>query len=145
MVSEMTNHSFASGSDVRFVPDGAYQPGVCNIGPAEIGRRRMTGHVGLVAATATLAVLVLVDAPALLRLLVVVPATLSAAGYVQARMRFCANYGWRGVFNVGDIGDDGHVADGAARAADRRRALQIGLGSLAIGLTAGIVAVILPI
>ena len=26
-----------------------YRPGVCNIGPAEIARRRMAGHVGLVA------------------------------------------------------------------------------------------------
>ena len=145
MVVEMTNQSLASSSDVRFVPDGAYQPGVCNIGHAEIRRRRATGHVGLVAAIGTLAMLVVVDAPAILRLLVVLPATLSAAGYLQARMRFCANYGWRGIFNVGDIGDDGQVADRAARAADRRLALRIGLGSLANGLAAGIVGGLLPI
>jgi hypothetical protein len=145
MVSEMTNQSYASGADIRYVPAGEYQPGVCNIGPAEIRRRRMAGHMGLVASVVLLAVLVAIGAPAVLRLLVVLPATLSASGYLQARMRFCANYGWRGIFNVGEIGDDGQVAGRAARAADRRLALRIGMGSLAIGLAAGVVAAILPI
>lgn len=141
----MTKHSLAAGAEMQFVPAGAYQAGVCNIGPAEIRRRRTTGHVGLIAALAMLAVLVVTDAPAVLRLLVALPATLSAAGYLQAQMRFCANYGWRGIFNVGDIGDDRQVDDRAARASDRRLALRIGLGSLAIGLAAGIVSALLPI
>lgn len=144
MVSEMTNQSFASRTDMRFVPAGAYQAGACNIGPAEIRRRRMVGHVGLVAALALLAGVVMVGAPAFTRLLVILPASLSASGYLQARMRFCANYGWRGIFNVGEIGDDGRVVDEAARAADRRLAARIGVGSLAIGLAAGIIAVLLP-
>jgi hypothetical protein len=145
MVVEMTNQSFASGTKMQFVPAGAYEAGACNIGPAEIRRRRMVGHVGLVAALGLLTVLVVVAAPAVTRLLVLLPATLSASGYLQARMRFCANYGWRGIFNVGEIGDDGQVAGRAARAADRRLALRIGMGSLAIGLAAGVVAAILPI
>lgn len=141
----MTNDFVASGGDVRLAPDGAYQPGVCNIGPAEIRRRRMTGHVGLVAAVGLLALLALAGAPPWMRLLAIAPATLSASGYVQARMRFCAHYGWRGIFNVGEIGDDMRVDDRAARAADRRRALRIGLVSFAIGLAAGVVAAVLPI
>ena len=145
MVSEMTNHPLASGSDVRFVPADAYQAGACNIGPAEIRRRRMVGHVGLVAAIALLVALVEIGAPAVLRLLVVVPATLSASGYLQARMRFCANYGWRGIFNLGELGQDAQVIDEDARAADRRLALRIGLGSLGIGLGAAIVAALLPV
>ena len=145
MVSEMTKQSFASGTEMQFVPAGTYQPGTCNIGPAEVRRRRTVGHGGLIAAVALLAMLVVVNVPAVTRLLVILPATLAASGYLQARMRFCANYGWRGIFNLGEIGDGGQVADQAARAADRRLALRIGVGSLAIGLMAGIVAFLLPI
>ncbi|HSI99227.1 MAG TPA: hypothetical protein VLA59_02455 [Patescibacteria group bacterium] len=141
----MAQKSFAPAAEMQFLPAGAYQPGACNIGPAEIRRRRMAGHAGLVASVALMAVLVAVGAPAVLRLLVVLPATLSASGYLQARMRFCANYGWRGIFNLGEIGDDAEVADRAARAADRRLALRIGLGSLALGVAAAIVAALLPI
>ena len=141
----MTDQSLAAGAEMQFVPAPDYQPGVCNIGPAEIRRRRMTGHVGLAAALALLAMLVVTSAPAMLRLLVILPAAVSASGYLQAWLRFCANYGWRGIFNVGDTGDDVRVTDRRAMAADRRKALRIGLGSLAIGLLAGIVAVVLPI
>lgn len=145
MVGTMTEHSLASDAEMQFVPAHDYRAGACNIGPAEIRRRRTAGHLGLAATIVLLAVLLLTDAPAVLRLLVVLPASLSAAGYLQARMRFCANYGWRGIFNVGEIGDDRRIVDGSARAADRRLALRIGLGSLAFGLVAGIVAVLLPI
>lgn len=139
----MTNESPAT--HLRYVPSGAHQAGVCNIGPAEIQRRRRTGHVGLVTAVAVLATLVVIDAPAIWRLLVVIPAAVSASGYLQARLRFCANYRWRGIFNTGRIGDDEQVVDPAARAADRRLALRIGLGSAAIGLAVGIFAALLPI
>ena len=141
----MTNPSFATRTEMQFIQAGAYEPGACNIGPAEVHRRRGVGHVGLAAAVALLAGLVVLDAPTAMRLLVILPATLSASGYLQARLRFCANYGWRGIFNVGEIGDDGQVVDRAARAADRRLALRIGLGSLGIGLAAGMVALLFPI
>jgi hypothetical protein len=145
MVGTMTEHTLASAAELPFEPAPGYQPGVCNIGPAEIRRRRLAGHVGLAATLALLAALVVLDAPTVARLLVALPATLSASGYLQARMRFCANYGWRGVFNLGEIGDGRQVDDRGARAADRRVALRIGLGSLAIGLAAGIIALLLPI
>lgn len=141
----MTNQPTVSGTGIRYVAGGAYAPGACNIGPAEIRRRRMSGHVGSVAALAALGLLVALDAPAVARLLVVPPVALAASGYLQARMRFCANYGWRGIFNVGEIGDDEQVVDRAARAADRRLALGIGLGSLAVGMVAGVIAVLLPL
>src|SRR6187402_3761141 len=57
-----------------------YQPGVCNIGPAEIARRRRAGHIGLIAAVALFAVLVAVGAPPIARLLVAIPAIISASG-----------------------------------------------------------------
>jgi hypothetical protein len=130
---------------MQFVSDGAaYEAGVCNIGPDEIRRRRLAGHVGLGAAVGLVAALIAVGAPPVTRLLVVAPAAISASGYIQARSRFCANYGWRGIFNVGPAGDVISVDDAAARAADQRRARQIGLQSLGIGLVSAVAALLLP-
>ena len=122
-----------------------YQPGVCNIGPAEIARRRRAGHVGLVAAVGLFAALVVIDAPPIARLAVALPAAVSASGYLQARLKFCAGFGSQGVLNFDDVGTTQRIADDAARAADRRRATQIGLASGAIGLAVGVVAALLPI
>lgn len=119
----------------------AYQPGICNIGPAEIARRRRAGHVGLGAAIVLLAGLVAVGAPALSRLLVALPAAIAASGYLQARFRFCAGFGSRGVYNFGELGQTVQVEDAEARRRDRARSNQIGLASLAIGVAVGVVAV----
>jgi len=125
--------------------DGAYEPGICNIGPMEIARRRMVGHVGLAATLAVLGTLMVIDAPPLSRLAAAVPAMISASGYLQARLRFCAGYGQRGLFNFGASDDVEAVADEAARAADRRKARQISLWSLGIGLVVGAAGVLLPL
>jgi hypothetical protein len=123
----------------------AYRAGVCNIGPAEVARRRRSGHTGLIAAVALLAALVIADAPTPLRLLVFVPAAIAASGYLQAWLRFCAGFGWLGVFNFGDVGTTDRVAEAEARARDRAMALRIGLASAAVGVAAALVAVLLPV
>jgi hypothetical protein len=123
----------------------AYQPGVCNIGPAEIARRRRAGHVGLAATLGLLAVLVAVDAPPVARLLISLPAAVSASGYLQARLKFCAGFGSAGVFNFGEVGGTEQVSDADARRRDRARARQIGMASFAIGLVVGVAAALLPV
>jgi hypothetical protein len=126
-------------------PRGMYRPGACNIGPAEIARRRRAGHVGVLAGAALLAVLVAAGSPSWLRLLVALPAAVAASGYLQAWLRFCAGFGSRGVFNFGELGRVDRVEDDDARARDRARARQIALASLAVGIVAGVVAALLPI
>jgi hypothetical protein len=122
-----------------------YESGQCNIGPAEIARRRMAGHAGTIATLILLASLLWTDAPSWARLLLFLPAAGAAAGYLQAHFRFCADYGWRGVFNFGKAGNDRTtaVADPAARRADRRKAALISLGSGAIGLAAALLALLI--
>lgn len=122
-----------------------YQPGVCNIGPAEIARRMRAGHIGLVGTLGLLGLLVAIDAPSITRLAIAVPAVIGASGYLQARLKFCAGFGSIGVFNFDSVGETHAVVDEAARAADRRRARQIGAASFAIGLAVGVVGVLLPI
>jgi hypothetical protein len=138
-----TGGKLGSGPQVR--PE-AYQAGTCNIGPAEIARRRWTGHVGLATTVVLLGVLLALDAPSWMRLTVFLPAAVSAAGYLQAHFRFCADYGWRGVFNVGErAGHDRttQVVDIAARRADRRRAMLISAGSGVIGLAVTLLALVI--
>lgn len=121
----------------------AYQAGVCNIGPAEIAARRRSGHVGAVLTVGLLALLLALDAPPLARLLVAVPATMSAIGYLQAYLHFCAAYGFWGAFNFGRLGNRQTVIDPDSQARDRRRALQIALAGMGIGLAVGLLAIAL--
>jgi hypothetical protein len=121
-----------------------YRPGVCNIGPAEIARRRRAGHVGLLVTIAAFAALVAIDAPPLARLILILPAGAAASGYLQAWLKFCAGFGSRGIFNFGPLGDTQQVVDEDARARDRARAKRIGLASLAIGVAVGVVAAVIP-
>lgn len=122
-----------------------YRPGVCNIGPEEIARRRLSGHIGLVASVAVFVVLVAIGAPGWTRLILVLTAGGSASGYLQAWLHFCAGFGSRGVFNFGPVGVVQAVADPQARSRDRVKALEIGLASLVVGLAVGIGAALLPI
>lgn len=122
-----------------------YVPGVCNIGPAEIARRRRAGHAGAVAAVAVLAGLVAIDAPPPTRLLVALPAAAAASGYLQAWLRFCAGFGSRGIVNFGELGQRQAVEDPAARAQDRAMSRRIGAASLAVGVVVAAAAVALPV
>ncbi len=122
-----------------------YTPGACNIGPSEIARRRRTGHAGAALTVLILAALVALDAPPALRLLVALPAAGAAAGYLQAWLRFCAAFGLRGTFNFGALGRSRSVTDRDALRRDRRRAAQIGIAALAIGVAVGVLAAALPL
>jgi hypothetical protein len=141
----MTALAFASGTDAAQVSSDNYEPGVCNIGPAEIARRRMAGHVGLMLTLGVMAVLIALDLHPLTRLIVILPAAASASGYLQAWLKFCAGFGARGIFNFGRVGEATAVPDDAARDRDRRRSRQMSMWALPIGLAVGIVAVILPL
>jgi hypothetical protein len=140
----MTISAFVAGAGGTPVADAVYRPGVCNIGPEEIARRRRAGHVGLVATLVVLAVLVAIDAPPLARLLVALPAIAAASGYLQAWFKFCAGFGSRGIFNFGPLGETQAVVDEAARALDRSMAKRLGLAAISIGAVVGVVAVLLP-
>jgi hypothetical protein len=125
--------------------ESTYQPGTCNIGHEEIARRRRSGHVGVVAAVALLGALVVLDTPPVTRLLVGVPAAVAASGYLQARLRFCAGFGLRGVFNFGAVGPTERVEDAEARRLDRRRSMQINAAAMSVGVITGVIAAALPV
>ena len=120
-----------------------YLPGGCNIGPAEIARRVRVGHVGVAATVLLAVVLWALDAARPWRLTLALPAAVAAAGYLQARFRFCFDFGFRGVYNVGALGHEQRVAAEEARAADRRRAVVLAAASAGIGLAVALLALLL--
>jgi hypothetical protein len=117
-----------------------YVPGSCNIGPAEIALRRRAGHAGVVVTAALGAALLRSDLPRAWRLTLAVPAAGAASGYLQAHERFCADFGWRGVYNFDRRGQEQPVAGDNALAQDRRKAMRIAAASAAIGVGVALVA-----
>jgi hypothetical protein len=117
-----------------------YVPGSCNIGPAEIALRRRAGHAGLVVTAALGAALLRSDLPQAWRLTLAVPAAGAASGYLQARERFCADFGWRGVYNFDRRGQEQPVAGDDAPAQDRRKAIRIAAAAGAIGVGVALAA-----
>jgi hypothetical protein len=118
-----------------------YIPGTCNIGPEEIALRRRAGHVGLAVTAALGAALFRSDLHPAWRLALALPAAGAASGYLQARQRFCANYGFRGLYNFERRGQEQPVPVAGAQDEDRRRSLQIAATSAAIGAGVALVAV----
>jgi hypothetical protein len=144
MIAQSTTPS-PTVSDRGSPAPGGYVPGVCNIGPAEIARRRRSGHVAFVATVVLLVTLVVIEAPPLVRFVVALPAAVAAACYLEVRYRFCAGLGSLGLFNFGELGRHDAVVDPADRARDRAMARRIGLTAALIGLAVGILAAILPL
>ena len=125
-------------------PAASYRAGACNIGPAEIARRRTFGLIGL-AVSGLLALAVLAaGVPAIVRLLVAFPVAGSAIGVIQARLRFCAAFGMAGLRNFGPLGGEERVAEAMARRADRTMALRILFSGSLFGLAAGLVLALIP-
>jgi hypothetical protein len=123
----------------------AYRAGACNIGPAEIRRRR---DVGLAAALATVvfaAILVAVDAPPAARLLVFFPAAGAAVGLLQARFRFCVAFALQGVRNFGPVGGADSVSDAADHRADLVAAARLVGLSCAVGAVVAVGFALLPL
>ena len=127
-------------------PAGAeYVPGVCNIGPAEIARRRRSGITSSIATIVLIAALIAIHAPTALRLVAFLPAAVAAAGFLQAWLKFCAGFGWLGVFNFREVGTTETVATAEARRRDRAMAIRIGLASAFVGAVVAALAALLPV
>ncbi|VVB97231.1 Uncharacterised protein [uncultured archaeon] len=122
-----------------------YIPGACNIGKSEIERRKRAGWIGLIAAIILYALFVYYDVTRIWRLIIFIPATAAAIGFLQARMHFCAYFGMVGVFNFGsEVGKTDTVEQAEFRAADRRKAWQIIIYSVFIGAVTVVVVYYLP-
>jgi hypothetical protein len=123
----------------------AYQAGACNIGPAEIARRRRSAAAATGLAVLVAAALVVSGVPPIFRVAVLPLAVTAAVTWLQVIRRFCVAFGAFGIRNFGPLGDVETVSDPAQRAADRRTVIRMIVEGLAYGAIATGIVVLLPI
>ena len=112
-----------------------YVPGTCNIGPEETKRRIAGGWIGLVITFLFGALLVYFPVNPWFRLVLFVPATISALGFFQAAFRFCVSFGMQGLFNVSnEAGQTETISQQEYRKADKRKAMLIIAYSVWVGI-----------
>lgn len=124
--------------------NSTYIPGMCNIGPAERRRRRIGGIVGTIVTVALLIILISAKVPHIWRLVLIVPASGAATGFLQDAFHFCAGFGMRGLYNVmngAGVTDSVELED--FRKKDQRKARQIIALSLIAGIIFGVVAFVI--
>jgi len=122
-----------------------YQPGVCNIGPAEIRQRRLSGWIGTAFAAAFLALAFALGWPPALRLIVFIPVVLAANGFLQAAFHFCVRFGTQGLFNFGELGTEEAVHEKEYRRKDQRKAILIVVLSVLIAAAVAVTAFLIPL
>jgi len=124
---------------------GGYRPGACNIGPREIARRRAYGVAAVISAVVLGIVLVALDAPPLVRAIVIFPLWGGIIGLEQARRKFCAGFAYAGIRSVAGSDATESVGDREDLRRDRAtaRAMVAYSGVIAVAIAA--VFVLLPI
>lgn len=123
--------------------ENKYQAGICNIGPEEKRKRMNAGYTGAIVTILLWIFFIVANAPRGYRLLTALPAIISAVGFIQASMNFCAYFGLASVFNFGKVGIQTKVEDENFRQLDRHKAFQILIYSVLVGLLVGILAFII--
>jgi hypothetical protein len=121
-----------------------YQPGMCNIGPAEIRQRRSLGYAGLAVTIVFLALAFALGWSAPWRLFVLIPAAAGANGFLQAQLHFCVGFATRGLFNFGELGSEETVYEAEYRRKDQRKAALIVVLSVVIGVVVALAAFLVP-
>jgi len=112
-----------------------YVPGVCNIGPAEIKKRKQAGWIGFGDTIVLLGILIYFNATPIWRLTLFIPAMMLSTGFLQAYIHYCAYLGLASLFNFNDVGKTDTIQLEELRTRDRQKAWLIIIYSLLIGLT----------
>lgn len=108
-----------------------YEPGVCNIGPAERRKRLALAGGSLAAAVVLTAVVVVEGLPVWTLLFTMFPLYGAAMGWLQARENFCIGFAAMGRYDVGD--GQYEVTNQSAREADQNRAIRLNAKALVVG------------
>lgn len=98
--------------------DDGYIPGVCNIGTAETRMRRVWAGVFIAITAIAFAYLLWADLSPAWMLLLFLPAMGAGVTWLQARNRFCVNFGVAGRYNFGRVGKTSRIADDEAHRRD---------------------------
>lgn len=123
----------------------ATRPAACNIGPAELARRRRSATWATALAIVAVGALIAIGAPPLARLAFLPLAVATAVTWLQVIRRFCVAFGAAGIRNFGSLGSVDRIENAAERSADRRVAMRMILEGVLYGAVATAILVILPV
>ena len=111
-----------------------YQPGLCNIGGAEVARRKQVAQFGGALYLIFSLIFIIKNYSLSLTAVIFLPAMIFAVGFIQSRRKFCLAFGLMGTFNFQRVGTLTKIEDRESLAADRRTALTILLQALGLAL-----------
>ena len=111
-----------------------YISGACNIGPAEIKRRKQGAYLGGALYLIVSISLIASDASKSARLWVFLPAALFAVGYIQSKRKFCVAYGFLGIFNFEKLGKTTKIKVNQELKADRKYAIKLSVQALLLAI-----------
>ena len=111
-----------------------YISGACNIGPAEIKRRKQGAYLGGALYLIVSISLIASDASKSTRLWVFLPAALFAVGYIQSKRKFCVAYGFLGIFNFEKLGNTTRIKVNQDLKADRKYAIKLSVQALLLAI-----------
>lgn len=78
--------------------------------------------MGLITTTVLWVLFIWLDVTPAWRLLLFLPAMISATGFLQSYMHFCAYFGLANLFNFDDVGKTDTITQAEFHAKDRRKA-----------------------
>jgi hypothetical protein len=129
---------------ISYAMDDSYRAGACNIGPAEISRRRRSA-LALTALAVVVAVALVAGGAALPARALLFPfAAAAAVTWLQVVRRFCVAFGMVGIRNFGALGATESVGEREARVADRRAASRLIAEGSIYGLVVTAAVMLLP-
>ena len=111
-----------------------YISGACNIGPAEIKRRKQGAYLGGALYLVIAIFLIATNASSTTRLWVFLPAALFAVGYIQSKRKFCVAYGFLGIFNFEKLGKTTKIKVNQELKADRKYAIKLSVQALLLAI-----------
>lgn len=111
-----------------------YQAGVCNIGGAEVAKRKQLSYIGGAIFLLFILIATVQDFSKKETAVAFGPAVLFSVGFIQSRRKFCLAYGLMGTFNFQKIGALTRVEDRDSLKADRSTAISILAQSLGLAL-----------
>ena len=120
-----------------------YISGACNIGPAEIKRRKQGAYLGGALYLIVSISLIASDASMSTRLWVFLPAALFAVGYIQSKRKFCVAYGFLGIFNFEKLGKTTKIKVNQELKADRKYAIKLSVQALLIAITLTLLTILI--
>lgn len=120
-----------------------YIPGICNINPKEVQKRRRIGIIGTVISFALIVVMVAYSIPPFVGGALFVSSFIAATGFLQAANKFCVGYAKSNMQRVGDT--DVTIEDSDAQKKDKTKSRKINLQSAGIALVVTVIATIVAI